>query len=552
MKWNVERTFELTEPTVALQVLRDRGVDPETFFQLGADTLHDPFLLKDMDRATIRAKQAIDNGERILVAGDYDSDGITSTYTIMDTLRRLKADAMYAIPNRKNGYGLSVEMVDRAYRDGCTLIITCDNGIACIDQVEHAKTLGIDVIITDHHEPQETIPDTIVVNPKRKDCPYPFKELAGCAVAWKFCHALLSYYEMQDQAFSLMEMVATGTIADMMELTGENRAIVAMGLRSYDNPVNDGLHRLMQEMDLYKYPVTTDTIGFSIGPALNAAGRLSNAEQAVDLFYTHSPIQEKRLASYIKELNDERKEWTEAFAVQALDELKGNTDKVIVHQMDGIPEGIVGIIASRILNATGRPILLMTPDATGKYYKGSGRSVPGFDLFEEMSKNKELLAKFGGHEGACGFSLEAKHVDALRERLNSQCTLTEEDLVPVTNIDYEIEAHELSVKLAEDLQQLEPTGRGFQQPVFMVSDCLVSKANFIGGNKKTLKLTLISGTTTLNAIGFNMADAYQEIEAVNGQEQLYLDIAFTPSVNEWQGRKSFQAKLKAIRPSGQE
>lgn len=547
--WNIAQDYELNEASHTLQVLADRGVDPDGFFQLGVDSLHDPFLLKDMDRATLRAKEAIDRKEKIRIAGDYDADGITSTYTMMYGFRLLGADVTYQIPDRQKGYGLSCEMVDRAYREGCTLIVTCDNGIAAHEAVEHAKTLGVDVIVTDHHEPQELLPDTIVVNPKRKDCPYPFKELAGCAVAWKFIHALLSHYGRQDEAFGVMEMVATGTVADMMDIIGENRTLVAMGLEALQQPVNPGMHRLMEELELFKYPIESETLGFSIGPALNAAGRLSTAEDVVELFLTDSPIREKRLAQFIRELNEERKRLTETFAQQALLELDGAEGKVIVHEMAGIPEGIVGIIASRILKEKGRPVLLVTPDARGEYVKGSGRSVPGFDLFEAMSELKPLLAKFGGHAGACGFSLPPENVDGLRRGLNRLCTLTEAELAPAVDIDYAIEAHHLTLQMAEDFVQLEPTGRANRKPVFALSNCRVTKADFIGGNKKTLRLALLSGTTPVAAIGFNMADAFDALRQSQTGE-LFVDVACIPSINEWAGRKTLQVKIQAIRPSG--
>lgn len=537
------------------QLLSDRGHDPEAFLNPSLDQLHDYYLMIDMDKAIERTKQAIDTGELIRISGDYDADGISSTYVMMRLLGEAGADVSYEIPNRKDGYGLSNKIIDNAYRDGCTLIITCDNGIACIDQVEYAKTLGIDVIITDHHEPQGVIPDTIVVNPKRHDCPYPFKELAGCAVAWKFCEGVLTEYKLEHKILDVIEIVATGTVADVMDLVDENRVIVSFGLQAYRDTQITGLAQLIKEMDLRKYPISTTTIGYSIGPALNATGRLASADEGVELLLETSKIKSLRNAKYLADLNKERKEWTETYMEMILDKVAGSTDKVVLFAQPEIPEGILGIIASRVMNELNRPILLMSLNETGEFYKGSGRSVKGYDLFESLMKHRDLFIGVGGHEMACGFSIPVENVPVLRQLLNEECTLTDDDLIKNIYIDYDIDAQAVNMKLATDLLALEPYGKGNPKPLFQLQNCQILKHQYIGANKKTLKLTVLCLNYQFECIGFNMVDKLEDIFAeeaedfTRGDDNTWIDIAFYPGINEWNGRKSLQLELTDIKKS---
>lgn len=553
MTWEVISEMSHTAVSPIEQLLKDRGHDIDTFLNPSLDQLHDPFLMKHMKEAAERTIQAIESGEKIRVAGDYDADGISSTYTMMTLLGEAGADVSYEIPNRKDGYGLSNKMIDNAYRDGCTLIITCDNGIACVDQVEYAKTKGIDVIITDHHEPQAVIPDTIVVNPKQEDCPYPFKELAGCAVAWKFCQAVLKHYQLEHNMLDVVEIVATGTVADVMDLIDENRVIVSFGLQAYQNTKIPGLAQLLKEMELLSYPITARTIGYSIGPAFNATGRLVTADEGVELLLEKSKLKSLRNAKYLADLNKERKEWTEHYMELILDKVKESDDRVIVFTQPDIPEGILGIIASRIMNELHRPILLMALDETGKFYKGSGRSIKGYDLFKNLMKHKHLFHGVGGHEMACGFSIPAENVPILRDTLNRECTLTKDQLTRKTYIDYDIDPQFVTTKFADELTKLEPYGKGNPKPVFQLSNCQVLQYKAIGGNGKTLKLTVNCAGFQFECIGFGMAEKMKHIiDEYNQQgpvDEIWLDIAFYPGINEWAGRRTLQLELTDIKVS---
>lgn len=556
MTWEVINEMSPINVSPIEQLLQDRGHDMDTFLNPNLNQLHSPYLMKNMDKAVTRMKKAIDTGEKVRIAGDYDSDGISSTYTMMTLLSEAGADVSYEIPNRKDGYGLNNQMIDHAYRDGCKLIITCDNGIVCVDEVEYAKTLGMDVIVTDHHKPQAIIPDTIVVNPQQHDCPYPFKELAGCAVAWKFCEAVLQQYGLEHKVLDVIEIVATGTVADVMDLVGENRVIVSFGLQAYKNTKIQGLSQLMKEMDLFKYPITTTTIGFSIGPAFNATGRLVSADEGVELLLEKNKLKSLRNAKYMAALNKERKEWTEKYTNLILEKVMDSTDKVIIYTQPDIPEGIVGIIASRLMNELNRPILLMTTDETGQFYKGSGRSIKGYDLFANIMKHKHLFHKAGGHEMACGFSIPAENVPILRDVLNRECTLTEEQLTRKTYIDYDIDPQYITMDFAKELLKLEPYGKGNPKPTFQLQNCQVLKHKALGANGKTLKLTVQCIGHEFECIGFNMVEKFNHIADNNpifddnGHEQpIWIDIAFYPGINEWNGRKSLQLELSDIQVS---
>lgn len=544
MKWEVTHTLYNTKQSVIDQILEDRGYDRETFLSPSIQQLHDPFLMKDMEKGVERTVKAIQNQEKIRIAGDYDADGITSTYIMMKLLSEVGANVSYDIPNRKDGYGLNNQMIDKAYKDGCTLIITCDNGIVCVDQIEYAKTLGIDVIITDHHEPQEVVPNAYaVINPKQKDCPYPFKELAGCAVAWKFCQGILSKLHPAGIAKSLeiLEIVATGTIADMMDLIDENRVIATFGLQAYKNTNIVALKQLIRALELEKYPITANTIAYSIGPALNATGRLVTANEAVDMLLEKSPLRSLRSAKYLADLNKERKEWTEQYTQQILAQLEGTQDSVIVYAQPDIPEGIIGILASRVKEALNRPVLLMTTDETDQCYKGSGRSVEGFNLFEVLMKYKDLFLKVGGHEQACGFSIPVENVHILQEVLNQE--YKGNNVEPVLQIDYHVEAHQVTLSMAEELTKLEPYGKGNPRPLFVMTNCRIHRVDYIGKNQSTVRMEITNAGRAFHCIGFGMAEKVKEI----CKNSDWVDIVFYPSVNEWNGRRTLQLEVQDIR-----
>lgn len=550
MIWRVENQMTITDVSPVEELLKSRGHNVEEFLNPSFDQLHDPLLMKDMEKGRDRMLEAIAKGERVEVFGDYDADGITSTYTSITLLAEAGADVHYRIPDRKDGYGMSNKMIDAAYKAGTTLIMTCDNGISCVSQTEYAKTLGIDVIITDHHEPQDEIPNALaVINPKQHDCPYPFKHLAGCAVAWKFCQAILDKTHPKGwmKSLDIMEIVATGTIADVVDLVGENRVIVHFGLEAYQNTNNIGLQQLIRSMELDQRPITAHSIGFSIGPALNATGRLVKADEAVEMLLENSRLRAMRSANYLADLNRERKEWTQRYAEEILNDIKDTPDKIIVYTRPDIPEGIVGVIASRIKEALHKPILLLTLDESGQFYKGSGRSIEDYDLFENIMKHKELFLGAGGHAMACGFSIKPENIPILQDALNEECTLTEEQLTPKLLIDYDIDPEFVTLSFTDDLDRMKPFGKGNAKPQFFMSNVFLKGYRFVGGEQQHLQLTIERDGVQLKGIGFSMAEKFRELIEPYGKAAVFLDLAFYPEVNEWNNRRTVQLNLKDIR-----
>lgn len=562
--WKAVDTLSTTAEFPLDELIRRRGHDVDVFLNPSYDHFHDPLLMKDMQAAVDRMMEAKDKDENVRVMGDYDADGITSTYTLMTMLYRAGLEVSYDIPNRSEGYGMNKNMIDKAYKDGVTLIITCDNGISAIDEVEYAKQLGIDVIVTDHHEPKDQIPNTIVVNPMRHDCPYPFKSLAGCAVAWKFGTAFLQAAFGRSKgwlmALDIIEIPAIGTIADVMELVGENRVIVTYGLRQLRETKNIGLQELMKALELTEEDpntgkmrfkeITAGTVGFKIGPALNATGRLLSAKEAVDMLLERSRLKAFRSADYLIQLNNERKELTERFSREILEHLEGTDTPIVTHVNADIPEGIIGVIASRVKEKLARPVLIMTYDEHGKVLKGSGRSIEEYDMYQEVvTKHHDLFVRAGGHAMACGFSILPENVPALASILIAECNLDPEDITPKLMIDYEVDPDIIDSMFAEDLIRMEPFGKGNPKPLFLMKRLQVTKASFIGKEKQHLKLTLTApNRMSFDCIGFSMVDKYDQIQwQFHEDDPVYLDIVFYPGINVWNGQRNLQLELTDIR-----
>lgn len=558
MIWIVQE--ELTSSTNPIQeLIKTRTKDVSGFLNPSLDQLHDPFLMKGMKEAVARLKKAMTAKEKVLISGDFDADGISSTYTMMTLFKAFGIDVQYLIPNRRDGYALSNKIIDEAEEAGCTLIITCDNGITCVDEVEYARVKGIDVVITDHHEPQVVIPNTIVINPKQADCPYPFKELAGVGVAWKTCLAFAKSEApaLEEYCYNLLEAVAIGTVADLVPLLDENRVMVQTGLLQLQHTENMGMQELFRAMgvDTTK-PLTADTIGFKIGPTFNASGRLVSASEAVDALLEDSRVRAHRAANYLVELNTERKEITKHYTNEIIERLAAMPDllddSVLVVKHANIPEGIVGIIASRIKDLYNRPIFLATNASDGTW-KGSGRSIDEYNMFEEAMEQRPHFLKVGGHPMACGFSIEEHKIDGLREALNKNALLSEEDLKPKRVIDYDIDSSLVTLKFAKELKTMEPFGTGNPKPLFLMSDVEVISWKAIGGDQTHLKLQVRALDKTFDCIGFGYAQKMQDIqEAFNNKGvsgPVWLDIAFHPGVNDYMGRQSLQLMLNDLRAS---
>jgi single-stranded-DNA-specific exonuclease len=543
------------------EIIKARGHDPQEFLNPSFNQLHPPILMKGMAEAVARVMLAIKNMEKVRVIGDYDADGISSTYVMVRLLKEASVDVSYDIPDRKAGYGLSDDLIDVAVKDGCSLIITCDNGIAAGEQVAYGQIrYDMDFIITDHHEPQDVIPNCIVINPKQQDCLYPFKELAGVGVAWKFCQTVLEAANPGDRMKSLdvLEIVALGTIADVVTLTGENRVIAAVGLSRFKDTKIIGLKFLLDALGLQGKHITSTHVGFTIGPAFNATGRLVSAKEAVDMLLAKSPIIAKRLANYIGELNNERKEWTEKYSKKIMDELDskqaaGTLDSVIVHYDHNIPEGIMGIVASRIKEKYYRPILLCTvnEDATG--LKGSGRSIAEYNMFEHLMAHRAYFESVGGHRMACGFTLKSGMFGKLNEILNEDHFLSQDDLTPKLMIDYSVEPELMTIEMADQLERLKPFGKGNPKPLFTMDKMQLIDIKFMGAEKNHVKFTLSKGVEIYEAIGFGMADKYAEAQQEhmnrNVTTGIFLDIAFYPGVNEWKNNRTLQFELSDFKLS---
>jgi single-stranded-DNA-specific exonuclease len=557
MNWNaaLAEISQISRPIE--EILKARQVkDVDGFLNPKMSHLYapefDPFNLKDMDIAVARIASAIDNDEPMMVAGDYDADGVTSTSAFVRGLEELGAEVVFDIPDRKNdGYGLSKRAVKEAYDEGIRLIITCDNGIAAVEAVDYAKSLGVDVIVTDHHEPQDVLPKAFaIVNPKQKDCPYVTKELAGCGVVFKVLQGLNQFINGDiKKAEKYLDIVCIGTIADVMKLVGENRTIVKFGLERLAVTKKRGLQSLLRILKLDdKEEISTRDIGWSVGPVLNAVGRLYNAGLAVELLTTRSKRKSWRLAKRLDEINKERQkltaEWTKKI-VEHIDKDATllNQNVMMVPFGEDVPEGLVGLIAGKLKERYARPVILLVKDHKDKAkWKGSGRSVNGYDMFESISAHKDLLDKFGGHQAACGISLLDKNLKKLRQELNDNYDVDSDELVPKLFIDYEIEPECITLDFAYDIDKMKPFGAGNMEPLFMLRDVFVQFPKAIGSKQNHLKFVGEANDERLDMIGWSMYEKWDSL----GKPRA-LDVAFRAGLNTWNGNTKVQLEIVDIR-----
>jgi single-stranded-DNA-specific exonuclease len=534
---------------VLAQVLYNRGLtDPETarsFLEAGREQILDPFLLKDMAQAVALIRAQIASGEPIMVYGDYDVDGVTGTTILVLALRALGATVDYYIPDRfTEGYGLNGgalrEIRDRGYR----FVLSVDTGVTALPEAELAKELGITLVVSDHHEPGPTLPDVpALVNPKRPDCTYPFKGLSGVGVAFKLALALET-----PNAWDLLDIVTLGTIADMVPLVGENRAIVREGLQKLGNTRRPGLRALMQVAGV-KEPVTATHIGFALGPRINALGRMGSAMKGVELLLTEDPEEAERLARLLDEQNRQRQEVEAAILAEALQQAEAQPpaqkERVVVLAGEGWHHGVVGICASRVLEAYGRPVILLSIEE--EVARGSARSIPAFHMHAALSQVADLFTKWGGHAAAAGMTLRSKElIPELRERLNAigREWLTEEDLVTELPIDAWLRLEDITPDLIAELLKLEPHGVGNPAPVFAVEGVRVADKRLMGAEQQHLKLLLQEPgggrwAPQIEAVGWGMAPAAPAPGAL-------VQVAFQPEINRWNGREKIQLLLKDV------
>ena len=560
-KWNLpasarSATEKLTDagyPWLVSAVLAHRGIttaeEAASFLEQDRSLTHSPFLMKDMDAAVERINRAVSLGERIAVFGDYDVDGITATCILVDYLHRRGADCLHYIPRRiEDGYGLGRDAILSLHQQGVELLITVDCGITGVDEVAYARTLGMDVVITDHHECKEELPDACaVVDPHRRDCPYPFKHLAGCGVALKLVLAL-GGSDREEALFSrYCTLAAIGTVADVMLMSGENRTIVSRGLESIDHSDFIGLHALLQEAGLADKSVTSVQIGFVLAPRINAAGRMGAADMAADLLLCGDPAQAAALARQLCALNRERQAVEQDIFSQALDmieALPAEERSALVLSSDEWHQGVVGIVASRLSEKYSCPSFMI--HLNGGVGKGSCRSWGGFNLFSALESCSDLLLGFGGHELAAGFTIEEKNIDAFRTRMNQYARAYRGGEAPVSSLDIDVvltHPGRVTLEEVEALDALEPYGAGNSRPVFCLRGATLERAQNVGQNRH-LKLRLSKGSTQFDGIFFSAVS--QTCGVTPGSR---VDAAFYLQVNEFRGNRSVQLQMVDIRPS---
>lgn len=536
-------------------VIGDEAID---FYLNGTvEDLYDGLLMKDMDRAVDILKEKIEEGKKIRVIGDYDIDGVNATYILQQGLAGLGADVDTDIPDRiKDGYGLNQMLIDRALEDDVDTIITCDNGIAAMNEIAYGKENGMTIVVTDHHEVPYLEengekkyllpPADAVVDPHRADCEYPFKGLCGAAVAYKLVEVLYrvsgkSEQEVEHLQESLMENVAIATIGDVMDLVGENRVFVKKGLELLKTTKNEGLHALMQCTGVDTANLNTYHIGFVIGPCINAGGRLDTAKRALELLNASNRREAVTLAADLKELNDSRKEMTEAGVEEAVRQIESSSwkdDQVLVVYLPECHESIAGIIAGRIKERYYRPTFVLTKGETG--VKGSGRSIEAYDMFAEMSRCRELFTKFGGHKLAAGLSLEEEKVEVFRKRINELADLTEEDLQMKVSIDMRLPFPYINEELIRELKILEPFGKGNGKPLFAESKLRVIQPRIFGKNRNVLKCRLEDQQgNQMEAVYFGeVEDCLRQME-----KKQIMSFTYYPSINEYMGRRTIQLTI---------
>lgn len=548
-------------------ILANRDIiDPnlvESFINPSLEKLHDPYLLKDMEKAINIIIETMEEGESIRIFGDYDQDGISSTMTLLDGLLYFYDDISYDIPDRViDGYGISERMIDRAIADKVSLVITCDNGITAINQVKKLKENGIKVIVTDHHQVskkedgewvKQILPEAdCVINPKRLDNTYPFDDLCGAGVAFKLMQALYQKLEGDlDYLYGLLEYVAMGTVCDIVSLTDENRIFVIEGLKRINNTEKLAIKALVEENSWNK-EVSAYTLGFIIGPCMNATGRLSTAKLAIDMLMEDDVEKIHTYAKKLVNLNNERKDLTNIGLEKTLEIIKNKkyyNDDIIIVDVDNIEESICGIIAGRIKEKFNKPTIIMTQSSQDEILKGSGRSIEAYNIYKEVFEIKDMLESFGGHPMACGLSIKKDKVDEFRKILNEKSKLSKEDFENIINIDAQIPIEKLSLEFAEKLDRLEPFGKDNPKAKFADKNLYIRNLNMIGNNKNTMKMILNKNGRDIEAIMFNAKKDYKYLNDkfkgnVIGNK---IDAVFYPDINEFNGKRNLQLRLIDIR-----
>ncbi|MBI5097664.1 MAG: single-stranded-DNA-specific exonuclease RecJ [Nitrospirae bacterium] len=537
---------------ILAQILVNRGIKDtdsiKDFLNPSLDNFHDPFLLPDMDKAVERLRLAVKRDETLFIHGDYDADGITSTALLVSALKKYKLKTFYHIPNRiKEGYGISNIGIDKAKACGANLIITADCGISSEGEILTALSMGIDVIVTDHHEPPDKLPDAIaVIDPHRKDSEYPFKYLAGVGVAFKLIQALFQSTERKTQSTELneyLDLVAIGTIADSVSLTDENRIFATFGLQEINNESCRAGIKALKKAAVIEKNISSGQLSFTIVPRINAAGRLDDAGEVVELFLTQDEEKASAIAGLLEQQNRKRQKIEGEVLKSALDMITPHQlDNAIVLSSHDWHPGVIGIVASRIADMFYRPVFLFS--VKDSIAKGSARSIQSFHLYDAIAECSDLLLGFGGHRQAAGLRMTVDNLQTFKEQMNSivEKALHADDMIPTLEIDAAVNFSDMNFNLVNELSLLEPFGDSNREPVFGAKNIKIVNHRIVGNNH--LKMYLTQGNMNFDTIGFSMADKLSKIGNASA-----LDIAFVPSINDWNGARNLQLNLKAIRPS---
>lgn len=543
---------------VTARIIRNRDVIGEKaiekYLHGSRKDFYSPWLLKDMEKAVAILQEKIENRNRIRIIGDYDIDGVMSTYILLESLRGLGCDVDMMIPNRiTDGYGINEHLIEQAWQEGRDTIITCDNGIAAVTQIRKAKDLGMTVIVTDHHEvPFEDLegerkeilpPADAIVNPKQKACSYPFAGLCGAVVAMKVMEALYEKMAPEvDLVDKMLPFAGIATIGDVMDLQDENRILVKEGLQRLHHTTNLGLQELIRVNNLEPENISPYHIGFILGPCLNASGRLDTAKRALQLLLADSREEAAVLADDLKNLNESRKEMTAQGLEKAIEQVESTSmmeDTVLVVFLPECHESLAGIIAGRLRERYHKPSFVLTRGEEG--VKGSGRSIESYSMYEKLCECKEYLTKFGGHPMAAGLSLEEENVERFRRKLNEQSGLTEEDLVEKVTIDVPMPIHYIRKDLVQELSLLEPFGKGNEKPLFAQKNLWVSQMRVFGKNRNVVKMRLTDENEyPMDGVYFGNGDEFAE----EGRGKRKISIVYYPDINMYQGRESLQVIIR--------
>lgn len=564
------------DPLIA-RIIRNRDIIDEKeiteYLYGGKEALHNPHLLKDVDKAAGIIAEGIAEKKAMRIIGDYDIDGVNATYILLDGIRRCGGNVDAAIPDRmKDGYGINEHLIEQALSDGKELLITCDNGIAAINEINFAKEKGMTVVVTDHHEiPYRNTEQgkeflrskaDAIVNPKQADCPYPCKGICGAVVAWKLVQVL---YERMDipveEADIFIENAGFATVGDVMDLTGENRILVKLGLKALEHTKNPGMKALIAKNKLSDKPLSAYHIGFVLGPCINASGRLDTAKRSLELLLERDEVKASALAGELVELNESRKYMTQQETQKALEQIEKEgreKDKVLVVYLPECHESLAGIIAGRIREAYQRPVFVLTRGEEG--VKGSGRSIEAYSMFDKMTEVAELFTKYGGHPMAAGLSMREEDIDKLREQLNQKAELSEEDMAEVVRLDAVLPMSYFTVDTIRQLSVLEPCGKSNTRPVFADRNIRITRANIVGVNRNVLKLHLLdSRGNPVAGVYFGEVEKFltflsekfgsEEVDAaMHGKENsIQFAAVYEPAVDTYSGRKSVQAIIRRFR-----